>query len=159
MKVLLNVSLCLALVAPAWADPGQHADLHPGMHHELTPVQRVAVNFPPALRAETLANMRDHLRAIQEITAYLADKRFDAAADVAESRLGLSSLQGHGAHAVAQYMPEAMRQIGHGMHQAASRFALTAQESGATGDVAPALRALAQMQDSCIACHAGFELK
>lgn len=159
MKTILPLSLSLALVMPVWADPSQHAGHHPGMHPAQPPAQRVAVSFPPALRAETLANMRDHLRAIQEITAYLADKRFDAAADVAESRLGLSSLQGHGAHAVAQYMPEAMRQIGHGMHQAASRFALTAQESGATGDVAPALRALAQMQDSCIACHAGFELK
>jgi hypothetical protein len=38
-------------------------------------------------------------------------------------------------------------------------FAVTAQEAGATGDAGPALRALAQMQDSCIACHAGFELK
>ena len=159
MKAILSLSLSLALVTPAWADSTPHAEPHLGMHHELTPVQRVAVSFPPTLRAETLANMRDHLLAIQQITAYLADKRFDAAAEVAESRLGISSLEGHGAHEVAQYMPEEMRQIGHGMHQAASRFALAAQASGATGDVAPALRALAQVQDSCIACHAGFELK
>ena len=34
-----------------------------------------------------------------------------------------------------------------------------AQEAGATGDVGPALRALSQMQGSCVACHAGYELK
>jgi SAM-dependent methyltransferase len=88
-----------------------------------------------------------------------ANKQFDAAADVAETRLGISSLQRHGAHEVAKYMPAGMRQTGHAMHQAASRFAVAAQEAGATGDVGPALRALSQMQGSCVACHAGYELK
>ena len=115
--------------------------------------------FPPRLKEETLANMRDHLLAIQEITAHLADKRFDDAADVAEIRLGMTSLRRHGAHEVAQYMPAGMRQIGHGMHQAASRFATAAKDAGVTGDTGPALRVLATMQSSCVACHASYRLK
>lgn len=157
MKTTLTLALGLAMTTAVWAaaDPhaGHHADNPPG------PATREPVSFPPALKAETLANMRDHLLAIQEITAHLADKQFDAAADVAETRLGISSLQRHGAHEVAKYMPAGMRQAGHAMHQAASLFAVTAQEAGATGEVGPALRALSQMQGSCVACHAGYELK
>jgi hypothetical protein len=155
MKALLPLALGLALATAVRAAPDHAAGHHSGE----TPATRVAVSFPPRLKAETLANMRDHLLAMQEITAHLADRQFDAAAAVAENRLGLSSLRRHGAHEVAQYMPEGMRQIGHGMHQAASRFAMTAQEAGATGDAGPVLRALSQVQASCVACHAGYELK
>lgn len=123
------------------------------------PDTRQAVSFPHKLKEDTLANMRDHLLAIQEITTQLADRQFDAAADVAETRLGMTSLQRHGAHEVAQYMPPEMRQIGHGMHQAASRFARIAKDAGVSGDTSAALRALAEVQSSCIACHAGYKLK
>ncbi len=159
MKITLPLALGLAITTAVWAATDLHAGHHAGSPPGGAPAARKPVSFPPTLKAETLANMRDHLLAIQEITAHLADKQFDAAAEVAETRLGLSSLQRHGAHEVAQYMPEGMRQLGHGMHQAASRFAVVAQEAGATGDVGPALRALSQMQSSCVSCHAAYRLK
>lgn len=162
MKTSFIFTFCLALTTLAWAETANHAN-HNMMHGGATPVQhpakRESVTFPAKLKEETLSNMRDHLLAIQEITAYLADKKFDAAAEVAETRLGFSSLQRHGAHEVAKYMPQGMQQIGHGMHQAASQFAVAAQEAGATGDTGVALRALSQMQASCVACHAAYQLK
>lgn len=157
MKITL--ALGLAMTTAVWAAADPHAGHHAGSHPGDAPAARKPVSFPPALKAETLANMRDHLLAIQEITAHLADKQFDAAAEVAETRLGLSSLQRHGAHEVAQYMPEGMRQLGHGMHQAASRFAVAAQEAGATGEIGPALRALSRVQASCVSCHAAYRLR
>ncbi len=159
MKITLPLALGLAMTTAVWAAADPHAGHHAGSPPGGAPAARKPVSFPPALKAETLANMRDHLLAIQEITAHLADKQFDAAAEVAETRLGLSSLQRHGAHEVAQYMPEGMRQFGHGMHQAASRFAVAAQEAGATGEIGPALRALSQMQASCVSCHTAYRLK
>lgn len=159
--------LAFALLASAaWAETVDHAHHHDhaarhdhAAMHAAAPAAREHVVFPPKLKEETLANMRDHLLAIQEITAYLADRQFDAAADVAETRLGMTSLQRHGAHEVAKYMPAGMRQIGHGMHQAASQFATAAKDAGVTGDTGAALRALATMQSSCVACHAGYQLK
>lgn len=159
MKITLPLALGLAMTTAVWAAADPHAGHHAGSPPGGAPAARKPVSFPPTLKAETLANMRDHLLAIQEITAHLADKQFDAAAEVAETRLGLSSLQRHGAHEVAQYMPEGMRQLGHGMHQAASRFAVAAQEAGATGEIGPALRALSQVQASCVSCHAAYRLK
>jgi len=161
---LLSLSFALLLAAPAGIAAEQHAHHHDHAAMQAPqatplPIKRERVAFPPKLKTETLANMRDHLLAIQEITAYLADKKFDAAADVAETRLGMTSLQRHGAHEVAKYMPAGMRQIGHGMHQAASQFAMAAKDTGVSGDTGAALRALANMQASCVACHAGYQLK
>lgn len=120
---------------------------------------RQAVHFPPALREDTLANMRDHLLALQQIQDALARQEYDLAGDLAEQRLGMSSLARHGAHEVAQYMPQGMREIGGAMHRSASRFAVAAQDAGATGDVKPALAALSQVTAQCVACHAGYRVK
>jgi hypothetical protein len=119
---------------------------------------RVLVHFPEHLRIHTLSNMRDHLLTLQEIQAALASGAFDKAATVAEQRLGLSSLKLHGAHEVAPYMPEGMRATGTKMHEAASRFAIAAKDAGVTGDVRPALAALADVTKQCVACHAAYRL-
>ena len=111
------------------------------------------------MRSHTLTNMRDHLLALQQIQEALAKQEFDAAADIAEQRLGMSSLALHGAHDSAKYMPKGMQAAGTGMHRNASRFAVAAKDAAATGDVKPALAALAQVTAQCVACHAGWRLK
>ena len=119
---------------------------------------RQAVHFPKALREHTLANMRDHLLALQEIQEALAKQEYDKAGDIAEQRLGMSSLSLHGAHDVAKYMPKGMQEAGTAMHRNASRFAVAAKDAGATGDVKPALAALAATTAQCVACHAGYRV-
>lgn len=144
----------LALV-PAAGLP-QH---DPATHAAPTPDIRVAVKFPPAMRSHTLANMRDHLLALQQIQAALAQQEYDKAADIAEQRLGMSSLALHGAHDAARHMPKGMQAAGTGMHRNASRFAVVARDAAATGDLKPALAALAGVTAQCVACHAGWRLK
>ena len=56
------------------------------------------------------ANMRDHLRAINEIQSLLAAGKYDAAADIAEKRIGMSSLETHGASHMAGFMPKGMQE-------------------------------------------------
>lgn len=120
---------------------------------------RVAIELPSNLKQHMLANMRDHLLAVQEIQEALAHKQEDRAAQIAEQRLGMTSLRLHGAHEVGKHMPPSMREIGSGMHRLASRFAVEAQNAGVTGDIRPALAALAQVTAQCVACHAGYRLK
>jgi cytochrome c556 len=120
---------------------------------------RVAVDLPGMMRTHMLGNMRDHLIAIQEIQTRLAAGEYDAAADVAETRLGMSSLASHGASHMAGFMPKGMQETGTAMHQAASRFAVTAQETAVTRDLPRALRALSQVSEQCVACHAAYRLK
>ena len=115
--------------------------------------------FPEPLRAHTLSNMRDHLKVLAEIQVALAEGKFDTASAVAEQRLGMSSLKLHGAHDVARYMPAGMQAAGEAMHRSASRFAIEAQNSGATGDLKPPVQALAQVTATCVACHASYRLR
>lgn len=123
------------------------------------PDTRAAVELPPPMRAHMLANMRDHLAALHEIHAALARDEAGRAAGIAEQRIGMSSLESHGAGHMAPYMPKPMQDIGTAMHRAASRFARVAEEAGVRRDLRPALQALSEVTQQCVACHAGYRLK
>jgi len=142
--------MAAALLASACAAPA---------HHEAAPDARVTVDFPPEMRDHTLANMRDHLATLQRIQGDLAAGRYDEASRLAESRLGLTSLEAHGAHDLSKFMPEGMQAAGTAMHRAASRFAIAASDAGATGDLRPALAALSDVTANCVACHAAYRLR
>jgi hypothetical protein len=126
--------------------------------HQPLEERRQLVKFPDAMRDQTLANMRDHLVTLAGIQQALADGRFDEASDLAENRLGMTSLALHGAHDVAAFMPEGMQAAGTAMHRSASRFAIVAREASATGELKPALGELAKVSQTCVACHAGYRL-
>ena len=123
------------------------------------PDLRQLVELPPMMSQHMLANMRDHLMAINAIQQALANADFDTAADVAENRLGMSSLTSHGASHMAAYMPDEMQTIGTGMHHAASQFAVIAHESAVDGDMQRALRSLSQVTQQCVACHNAYRIR
>jgi hypothetical protein len=151
-RALASAALLLAAACTSIGDPHGHA---------MAAVEdaRAEVAFPAPLKEHTLANMRDHLLTLQRIQDALARGDFDAASQLAESRLGLSSLEAHGAHDVAKFMPQGMQEIGTGMHRAASRFAIEATNAGASGDMKAAIAALSAVTSQCVACHAGYRLK
>ena len=120
--------------------------------------ERQLVQFPEPMRVHTIANMRDHLLALQEIDMALSKNDFDKASRVAEGRLGMSSLELHGAAHIAPYMPQGMQDIGTQMHRSASRFAVEAQNASVSNDVRPALAALGTVMQQCVACHAAYRL-
>ena len=162
MKRMLLPALVLAAGCAAPEGPAQvhgHDPAMAAMHGALAPDTRLAVRFPPELRTHTLANMRDHLATLQQVQDALGRGEYDRAASLAESRLGLSSLEAHGAHQVAPYMPAGMQEAGTAMHKAASRFAIEAANAGATGDAKPALAALATVTAQCVACHAAYRFE
>lgn len=122
---------------------------------------REFVRFPDPMQEHMLGNMRDHLVTLNEIIGNLADGKYDAAAKLAEQRLGMSSLGLHGAAHMAPLMPQPMQDIGTGMHRAASRLAIVLQDTS----VSPTLdtmrdvnRALHEVTAACTACHAGYRI-
>ncbi|MEE9327638.1 MAG: hypothetical protein V3U71_10120 [Cocleimonas sp.] len=117
--------------------------------------KRVFVDMPDMMQKHQLTNMRDHLMAINEILQNMGEDNLDKAADIAETRLGMSSLSSHGANHMAKMMPKEMRAIGTSMHKAASRFSLKAQE----GDALVAYKSLQEVTAACVACHAGFRTR
>jgi cytochrome c556 len=120
---------------------------------------RQLVKMPAPMQEHMLANMRDHLVAMGEVQAALGKGDFDRAADIAEQRIGMSSLLAHDASHMAPYMPKGMQDIGTTMHRTASRFARTTQEAAVTNDMPRALGALSELTQQCAACHAGYRLR
>jgi len=158
---ILVLTSMAALLAAGTSLPAA-GQTHEHKHVGTTPKAmdtRKSVQFPSQLREHELANMRDHLSTLAQIQVALSKNAIDEAASLAEKRLGMSSFELHGAHEVAKYMPKGMQEIGSEMHRAASRFALEATNAGATGDIRPALAALAMVTQQCVACHAAYRLK
>ncbi len=120
--------------------------------------QRQFVQLPEMMRDHMMHNMRDHLLALQTITRQLSDGEYDAAADTAEQRLGMSSLKSHGASHMAPYMPKGMQAAGTAMHHAASRFAIAARNAELEGGLAKAFGALSEVMAACVACHTAYRV-
>ena len=119
---------------------------------------RIRVEFPDPMREHMLGNMRDHLLALETITRLLANQQYDEAAEVAEARLGMSSLDSHGASHMAQFMPRGMQEIGTAMHRAASRFSIAAQEAELEGGLNRAFASLSEVMKQCVACHSSYRV-
>lgn len=120
------------------------------------------VELPAMMQDHMLSNMRDHLRAIEDIFAALAKSDADLAADIAEKRLGMSSLGLHGAEHMAPFMPEDMRAIGTQLHHAASRFVIAAQDADLANSkeaTAKVFGALQEIVENCNACHRAYRIK
>ena len=117
---------------------------------------RELVKMPAPMTEHMLSNMRDHLLAITEIQRSIGSGDFQRASEIAETRIGLSSLALHGASHMAPFMPKPMQDIGTQMHKAASQFGLVAQEAGADGNTMRTVAALSKVTEQCVACHAAY---
>lgn len=118
---------------------------------------RQFVEMPAETQQLMRKDMQDHLAAISAILGYLANKEFKAAAEVAEKRMGKSSMGKHRATGMGpgRFMPLAMRDIGWGMHGAASNLAEAAQ----SGDLDKSYAALHKVMNSCVTCHLSFRIR
>lgn len=157
LHCLLAAAAVLGVVSLAHA---QRDAMHP-QHQAMASMNdpRPVVGFPETMRVHILANMRDHLLALEQIQDALARQEYDQAGDISEQRLGMTAMRLHGAHEMAKYMPEGMQNIGTQMHRAASRFALAAKDAAASGDVKPALEAMARVTQQCVACHSSYRVQ
>ncbi len=116
---------------------------------------RELVQLPDPMQEHLLQNMRNHLEVINRLLDMLGRESWDEAAFLAESELGMSSLDKHGAKHIAGFYPDPMQAIGTDMHRAASRFARTVSE----GDLLAATRALGEVTNACTRCHAAYRIR
>jgi hypothetical protein len=148
MRRLLATIAAALLISQTSASPAQDT--------------RAFVRFPEPMQEHMLGNMRDHLVTLNEIIGNVADGKYDAAAKLAEQRLGMSSLGLHGAAHMVPFMPQPMQDIGTSMHHAASRLAIVLQDTS----VSPSLdtmrdvsRAIHEVTATCTACHSGYRIR
>ena len=118
---------------------------------------RQYVSMPEDARALMRQDMLDHLASLNQIISHLAANKLAAAAEVAESRMGKSSMGKHRASGMGpgRFMPLEMRKLGWGMHESATEFSQIAEK----GNVAEAYGALGKITASCIACHYSYRTR
>lgn len=118
---------------------------------------RQLVSMPDQARELMRKDMLDHLSALNEIIGYLASNNLDAAADVAETRMGRSSMGKHRGTGMGpgRFMPLEMRNLGWGMHDAATEFSKITKQ----GDSKSAYSALQKVTSSCVACHYSYRTR
>ena len=123
----------------------------PGSDH------RQLVSMPEQARQLMRQDMIDHLATLNEILGYLANNNLDAAADIAENRMGKSAMGKHRATGVGpgRVMPLEMRNLGWGLHDAASEFSKIAKQ----GDLKSAYSALQKVTSSCVTCHYSYRTR
>jgi hypothetical protein len=159
-----------------------YAQDHNAMDHQkhMAPTagdSRQLVKFPPEMREHTLVNMRDHLQALSEILTAMSSTQYAKAARIAEARLGMDSPSAEGCKSedaaaapqmskpanmdqqMSEFMPEAMRKVGLGMHKSASIFAVEAMKADRTGKPQSALAALSRVTQQCTACHSAYRVQ
>ena len=136
-------AVAVAVLAVAAGTAGASAD------------NRLLVKLPAPMQEHMLANMLDHLQTLDQINRALAEGRWNDAADIAERRLGVSSLAAHGAGHMAPYMPQPMQAIGTAMHRAATDFAVHVTE----GDLRQSVKQLGEVTRQCVACHAAYRIR
>jgi hypothetical protein len=118
---------------------------------------RQLVSMPDETSQLMRKHMLDNLSALNEIIGHLAENNLDAAADVAETRMGKSSRGKHRATGMGpgRFMPLDMRNIGWAMHESATEFSQVAKE----GNLKGAYSALQKITASCVACHYSYRTR
>lgn len=124
--------------------------------------ERFLVEMPAPMQEHMLGNMRDHLHALDDILSALSQGDANAAAQIAETRIGMSSLNDHGAAHLAQFMPEGMQAMGTELHHAASRFTQVVMDADVkqTFEAQKELfSALQSITNTCNACHDAYRIR
>ena len=118
---------------------------------------RQLVSMPEQTQEIMRKDMVDHLSALGEIIGHLGSNDLEAAAEVAETRMGRSSMGKHRGTGMGpgRYMPVEMRKLGWGMHDAATEFSQAAKQ----GDVQAAYKALQKITSACVACHYSYRIR
>ncbi len=118
---------------------------------------RQLVSMPEQTLEIMRQDMLEHLATLSEIIGYLAANNLEAAADVAEKKMGRSSMGKHRGTGMgpSRFMPPAMHSIGRGMHEAASEVATAAKQ----GDLKGAYTSLQKVTSSCVACHYSYRTR
>ena len=118
---------------------------------------RSYVEMPEKARQILQEDMLDHLAVMNEINRYLSEDKLSSAAEVAETGMGQSLLSKYQDEEMrpGHYMPQAMREIGWELHNAATEFTKVARE----GDLKQTLVAYHRITSACVACHYSYRTR
>jgi len=156
-KIITTTVAIMMLASPALAESMHDMMHHDGkkgmdMHHSdmaQTADSRTSLNLPAPMRVNQLAMMREHLEAVNNIIADIAEGKFDAASKTAHNKLGLTPEMKKMCN---MFGNDDFRTMGLAFHQSADKLGDVLK----TGNMKRSLAALHNTMNSCVQCHATF---
>ena len=134
----------------------QAANNNPAMqHHNMQHMMhaandaRISLGLSPQRKQHQLANMRSHVKAVQTIVGLMAQDKYEEAAQVAHSELGLTEEM---RKMCTMFNNADFVKIGLAFHQSADKLSEALQ----TKDTKKSLQALHATMNYCVQCHATF---
>jgi len=157
MRIVVLVASTMLLFTLQSVHSAQAAGKTPSATNSPDNDHRQLISMPDETSQLMRKDMLDHLSALNEIIGLLAENNLDAAADVAETRMGKSSMGKHRATGMGpgRFMPLEMRNIGWAMHESATELSQAAKE----GNLKGAYGALQKVTASCVACHYSYRTR
>ncbi len=122
------------------------------MHHDMMQASndaRLSLGLSPMMKQHQLANMRSHVAAVQTIVGLIAEEKFDQAAKVAHSQLGLTEAMKNMCN---MFDNARFRKLGLAFHNSADALAVVLK----TKNTKKSLQALHTTMRYCVQCHATF---
>ena len=150
-SVMLICVLCfIGLSVNSYSENTPHNGSH-GMRHKMDSVKddRISLGLSPAMKQHQLANMRNHVEAVQSIIGLLAEGAFDKASHIAYSKLGLTEEMKKMCN---NFENENFKNLGLAFHKSGDALGDTLK----TKDFTKSLGALHTTMTYCVQCHATF---
>jgi len=150
MQKIMTVACCLAVTVSFTVSAGKMEDT------------RIMVKLPSDIEKKMLVNMRDHIGALDDIIQAVQAGEYDEAQEVAESRLGWSSLVRRGDQEVANHWAKPMQKMADQMYRSASDFVIVAQNASVEDSkesYQKVLSALGEITAACRGCHQTYRVR
>ena len=150
MQKIMTVACCLAVTVSLTVSAGKMEDT------------RTMVKLPSDIEKKMLVNMRDHIGALDDIIQAVQAGEYDEAQEVAESRLGWSSLVRQGDQEVANHWAKPMQKMADQMYRSASDFVIVAQNASVEDSkesYQKVLSALGEITAACRGCHQTYRVR
>lgn len=123
---------------------------------------RTKIELPDNIEKKMLVNMRDHIGALDDIIQAVQAGEYEKAEDVAESRLGWSSLVRRGDQEVANHWAKPMQKMADQMYRSASNFVIVSQNASVEDSkegYQNVLAALGEVTSACRSCHEAYRVR
>jgi hypothetical protein len=147
--MVLTVGMFVSLLFSAQNQMPFHSMMHQQQNGISSNDKRISLGLPQFARDRLLKNMREHLKAIHDITGLMAKDQFDKAALIAKNKLGLTDAM---LKECQKMKREDYTSLGLAFHKSADKLSKALKEK----DAKKSLLALSNTLNYCVSCHATF---
>jgi len=152
-KSVLLLSVMIIAATTAFAQDmnmSDHKIIHSGMHAmKQADDSRISLGLAPKQKQRQLANMRSHLKAVQDIIGLISAEQFNEASKVAHRQLGLTPEMKRMCN---MFTNKDFKSLGLAFHQSADDLGEVLKSK----NLNRSFQALHTTMNYCISCHATF---